>query len=454
MKIAIVGASHAGIACALRAKEEYPNSEITLYEKQRTIGFVAQSIPHYLRGDSNFYKLSSYISISELENLGIEVKTQAAVSFLDIKNKKIIYTNSIDYTEHQNFYDKLVIATGSYPSIPLVQGEFKDKFFILKDFESAKKVKKFMNESQSVIIVGGGAIGTEIAKIMSEEKIKTTLIHSSSYILNKYLDEEVAQSIQEKLDAEIITDTVVTEINEVEDGYGRKNVKVRSQDGREYIADGVIYSTGFRPNSFLVSDKLTLGDKGAILIDKYMQTSYPDVFAVGDCATTEISHTRKPMYIPHASDAIRQGEIAALNLVKRTVQLSHSQGTYKLNFDDDNTLCMSGLSYSRAKKEGYNCDIVSIRNDYLDSDNYYETWLVYEKETKLILGIQTVGTAPGIASQADIISLAIQNELTINDIEYTDTYFRHGFKTPKSFMKIIADEVRKKDKSENSLISE
>lgn len=452
MEIRIIGGSHAGIACAIRAREEYPDSHIIVYDKQKNIGFIAQSIPLYLSGDTNFLKMSSYVTTSDLEKLDILVKTQTSVTEIDMEKKTIEYTDLVDQAEGKDSYDKLILATGSYPSLPLVQGEFQDKLYVIKKFEDAVKLKKFMRESRSVVVIGGGAIGAEISKIMNNAHIQTTLIHSSPFILNRYLDKDVAEDVQQSLESdgiEICINSLVTGIQEelIDTGNVRKKVShVFTRDGREFIADGVIYSTGFRPNSFLVADQVELGDKGAIAVDEYMQTSVPDVFAVGDCATTTLTNVKVPTYVPHASDAIRQGEVAAVNLMQPKVKLNKSQGTYKLNFDSENTLCMTGLSLSKAQQEGFNCDVAFVRDDYVNSDAYYEMWMVYEKETHKILGMQSKGTAKEIAAQADIISLAIQNDMTVEEIEYTDFYFKHGFKNPRSFTKMVADKIRQQER--------
>ncbi|MBS7576623.1 MULTISPECIES: FAD-dependent oxidoreductase [unclassified Enterococcus] len=448
MKIIIIGGSHAGIACAIRAREEFPTAEITIYEKQKKIGFIAQSIPLYLSGNVNFLKMSSYTTATELEGLNIEVLTQVAILDIDSENKSLLFFDLVDHIEGEVSYDKLVLATGSYPSLPLVKGVFRDKLYVIKKSDDAEKIKKFMNESRSVIIIGGGAVGVELAELMKNAHIKTTLIHPSGYILNRYLDEAVALEVQKSLinrEIEIFTDTIVTSIQEETVDLLTKQKKIShvyTQDGRKLMADGVIYATGFRPSTFLVADKVTLGDKGAIVVDEYMQTSQPDIFAIGDCATTRLTNVKKPQYIPHVSDAIRQGEIAAVNLVAPKIKLNQSQGTYKLNFADNIVLCMTGLTLKKARLEGFDCEMVFIHDQYVNSDEYYELWLVYEKESRRILGMQSRGTAPEIAAQADIISLAIQNQMTVDEIEYTDFYYKHGFKNPRSFTKIIADEIR------------
>jgi NADPH-dependent 2,4-dienoyl-CoA reductase/sulfur reductase-like enzyme len=449
MEIKIIGGSHAGIACAIRAREEYPDSQIVIYEKQKTIGFIAQSIPLYLSGDSGFSKLSHATTISELERLNIIVKTQTAVADIDLDKKMIKYADLVYGQEGKDRFDKLVIATGSYPSLPLVEGEFKEKLYVVKKFEDAEKLKKLMRESRKCIVIGGGAIGVEIAKILNDAHIDTTLIHSSDFILNRYLDREVAEEMQHTLEDEgikIVTRSIISSIKEEINHDQRNTIHIKTVDGRHFTADGVIYATGFRPNSFLVADKLALGDKGAIQVDAYMQTSHSDVFAVGDCATTTLKNIKIPTYVPHVSDAIRQGDIAAVNLVEKKAKLNNSQGTYKLNFDKKISLCMTGLTLEKAKSEGFDCDVVFIRDNYVNNDDYFEMWLVYEKRTHKILGMQCKGSAKELGAQADIISLAIQNDMTVEEIEYSDFYFKHGFSNLRSFTKMFADKIRQMER--------
>lgn len=177
-----------------------------------------------------------------------------------------------------------------------------------------------------------------------------------------------------------------------------------------------------------------------------MQTSHPDVFAVGDCATTTLKNVKLPTYVPHASEAIRQGDIAAVNLIEKKVKLNCSQGTYRLNFDKKISLCMTGLSLEKARKEGFDCEVAFISDTYVNSDDYFEMWLVYEKGTHKILGMQCKGSAIELGAQVDIISLAIQNDMTVEDIEYSDFYFKHGFNNLRSFTKMFADKIRQTER--------
>ena len=454
MKIVVIGGSHAGLSCAIRARKEYPDSQIVIYEKQQNVGFISQNILRYLDDEINFLEGSSYTSISELNKLNIVVRNRTSVLNIDMESKAIKILDLTDGTESEDNYDKLILATGSSPSLLPIVTENYEHIFTLKTFKDAGKLKKFMGEARNIIIVGGGASGVELSYILTKYNIKATLIHSSEHILNRYLDDEVSDGIQaslEKSGVEIHTNTIVTDIWHEKDDYKNKSVShLVTKDGKKFVADGIIYAVGSRPNTFLVSDKLSLNDKGAIIVDEYMQTSHPDVFAVGDCATTSLTNIKEPIYISNASDAIRQGETAAINLVEAKDKVTKSQGTYKLNYDLKNILCKTGLTLKQAKREGFDCGIVHVKDDYESAGLFFEIWLVYEKESHKILGMQSRGSAPEIAPQIDIISLAIQNNMTIKELEYVDFYFRHGFKNPKSFAKLIADEIRDKEAKEKN----
>lgn len=445
MRVVIIGGSHAGIACASRAREEYPDAEIVIYEKQTSIGFVAQSIPLFLRDDPNFETLASYVDVDGLARHGIKVKTGCVVRDVDTAAKQldVMTADGLVRTEP---YDKLVLATGSYPSIPLAAGQYEDLLFVVKNYEHAVKIREFMDYGETVIVIGGGAIGIEMCRVMLEHGLRTTLVQSHVSILDRYVDEELAQLGREALEESgvvVHTQTLITGIRETTI-EGRRQIVVTSQDGRTFAADGVVYATGFRPNSFLLRNQAELGDKGAIVVDEYMQTSVPDVFAVGDCATTKLTHVAVPRYIPHASDALRQGEIAAINLAGPRQKLNPSQGTYNLNIGE-RTLCMTGLTVRQAREEGLDADVAFFKNDYIEGERHYRIWLVYEKGTHKILGMQLRGTAPELSPYADIISLAIERDMAIEELEFADFYFKHGYRNPNNFTKILADIVRVQD---------
>ncbi|MDR0481854.1 MAG: FAD-dependent oxidoreductase [Cellulomonadaceae bacterium] len=452
MKIVIVGGSHAAIACALRAREEYPDATVVMYEKQDTIGFVAQSIPLYLQGKSDFQKVRAYVTVRDLVEKGIAVHTEVTVRKVNIADKTIEYADK-KHAVHTDSWDKLVMATGSYPTVPVVKGDFDGNVFIIKKFDDAVKIKKMIAVAKSVVVIGGGAIGVEIARLLVQQDLEVTLVQSHEQLMNRYLDDELAnevKAVSRGYGIDVRTGSVVSEIEVLKGGpYKNRRLKVTTSDGKSVVADGVIYATGFRPNSFLVHKDVQLGPYGAIVVDDYMQTSVPDVFAVGDCATTRVTNVAEPKYMPHASNAVRQGGVCALNLMGPRKAINPSQGTYNMNFDG-RIMCMTGLSQKRATEEGFDAMIAHVVNKYIASDKFYEMWLVFEKGTHKILGLQARGTSQEVSSYADLLSMAIEQNLTIDDIEYTDFYFKHGYEDPRGFTKVLADAVRRMNPKENA----
>jgi NADPH-dependent 2,4-dienoyl-CoA reductase/sulfur reductase-like enzyme len=447
MKVIIIGGSHAGIACARRVREEFPDAEVIILEKQEEISFISQSIPLYLMGQNDISKHRGYTTVKELESEGIQVRVETTVRSIDTNKKTIFMTHVGSGDVKEENYDKLVLATGSYPLLPIFSGEFNDRLLVVKDIEDAKYIGKLSETAKKIIIVGGGFIGVEISRVFATQGLDVTLIQAHSYLLDKYLDEPAARNVEKMMRDEgidIQLSTFPVDIREESNPKTGTSLNLYTDHYEKFEADVIIYSVGFRPNSFLLANQVELGDMGAIEVDDYMRTSKPDVFAIGDCATSRVNRIKGNKYLPHASEAIRQGQIAAINLMKPRQKITPSQGSYSMNLEG-RTVCATGLSQTKADAEGFNCGRVHYRNQFLNSDEYMNIWMVYEKGTHRILGIQVEGTVNGISLYADLISLAIQEDLSIEDVEFSDFYFKHGYKNPNGVMQTLAQLIRQED---------
>jgi len=443
MKVIVIGASHAGIAFAMRAKEQEPEAEIVLYDREDEISFISQSIPLYLMGKSDILTHGNYTSVKELEGLGIKVKNNTVVEAVDVKKKTISYVNVNESNLMEDTYDKLVLATGSFPSLPLFSTD-SDHVHVIKSVHDAKNLTDIMKSNNRVVVIGGGLIGVEISRILGLRGIPVKLLHPHAHILNKYVDEDLANQLTQELinnGVDVHLNTIATDLQI----KGNSEVLTIMTDTHEqYEAEDVIVAIGFRPNSLLLRNDATLGDMGAILVDEYMQTSIPDIFAVGDCATSFVNRLKDPIYMPHASEAIRQGQVAALNLVKPTFKIPPSQNTYNMNLEGL-TLCTTGLTLKMALANGIKAKEVIYRNDSLDGSHYLEVFFVYEEKTYKIIGAQFMATTVGVSEYVNILSLAIQENLSIFDMEFSDFYFEHGYKNPHSFTSILAKLVRQNE---------
>jgi NADPH-dependent 2,4-dienoyl-CoA reductase/sulfur reductase-like enzyme len=447
MKVVIIGGSHAGIACARRCREEHSDAEIVIIERKKDVSFVSQTIPLFLIGEENILEEGHYTTPTELESEGIEVLTKMEVKAIEVDRKRLTYANVDTDKLDEMFYDKLVMATGSYPVLPLVNGVFNETFFLLKNVEDAIAIKKFMERSRDVMIVGAGIIGVELARIFAKKGLNVTVLQARNHVMNRYLDVELAKVVEKSICNIGINLHLNTRVVDYQakkaNAFHKSEVIVKIDNGQKIKASGVVLSVGFRPNSYLLRGQVKLGVKGAILTDEYMQTSVSDVFAVGDCATScfMLDVNR---YNPHASEAIRQGVMAAINLLEPKQKIPCSLGTYNLNMQGY-TVAVTGITKDLAIAGGYDVDAVYFKNQHLDAKEFSCMQLVYEKKTHVILGFQVVGNT-SVNEYANVFSLVIQQKLTIEDIEFSDFYFEHGYKDPSGFTKIMARLIREKER--------
>ncbi|AGV74126.1 NAD(P)/FAD-dependent oxidoreductase [Lactococcus cremoris] len=443
MKIVIVGSSHAGICAGLRALEEYPEAEITLYDKRNQVSFVSQGIISYLAGQKSVLNQSSYSSVEELKEAGLNMQMETVIEEIDTNHKKVFYRRSNSKKTKVTDYDKLILATGSYPAMTSVPFDKKSNLYFLKSMEDAIKAEEFLATAKNIAVIGGGMTGVEVARITQDRGIQTTLIHRNKNLLNDYLDEPASRLLESWMNAEgtrLLLNTEVTEISV--DG---ENTVVQTTNGQKIAVDGVIFTIGFRPNSYLLNQQVELGDRGAVVVDEYMQTSCPDVFAVGDVSTTYVNLLEENRYLPHASDAVRDGEIAAINLLEARQKITSTQGTYHVPMKNL-VMAMTGITMKQAVGFGYDADAVHLLNEHLEGRLPSNIWMIYERRTHQILGLQCIGKTSDMAEYVNIFSLAIQQQLRIEDIEFTDFYFEHGYKDPRGFNRILARLVRENER--------
>lgn len=443
MKIVIVGSSHAGICAGLRALEEYPEAEITLYDKRNQVSFVSQGIISYLAGQKSVLNQSSYSSVEELKAAGLNMQMETVVEEIDTKNKRLFYRRVNSKKTKLALYDKLIFATGSYPAMTSVPFDKKSKLYFLKSMDDAIKTDEFLKTAKNIVVIGGGMTGVEVARIAQERGIQTTLIHRNKNLLNDYLDEPASHLLESWMNAEGMRLLLNTEVTEI--GFDEENTIIQTANGQKIPVDGVIFTIGFRPNSYLLNQQVELGDSGAVIVDEYMQTTCPDVFAVGDVSTTYVNLLEKSYYLPHASDAVRDGEIAAINLLAPRQKINSSQGTYHVPMNNL-VMAMTGITIRQAVDAGYDADAVHLLNEHLDGHSPSNIWMIYERRTHQILGLQCIGKTSDMAEYVNIFSLAIQQELKIEDIEFTDFYFEHGYKDPRGLNRILARLVRENER--------
>ena len=438
MKIIVIGCTHAGTAAVVNMKELYPNSKITVYEKNDNISFlscgIALSIGNVVTEPEKLF----YNSPENLMSQGIETKMKHEVLDIDFDNKNIKAKNLLDDTIIEDSYDKLVLTLGSWPIVPKFEGGNLENIVLCKNYDHAKNIINKAEDAKNIVVIGAGYIGVELAEAFQMKNKNVTLIDAENRIMSKYLDKEFTNKAQDEFTKKGVNLVLGQKVQKFE---GDNKVSKVYTDKSTIDADLVVLCIGFAPNTSLVKDELDTLPNGAIIIDEYMRTSREDVFAAGDCCVVKFNPTNENRYIPLATNAVRMGTLIAKNLVKPTLKYFGTQGTSGIKIYD---LCIAstGLTEEVAKSTT-KLDVESVivtdnyRPEFMPTFEEATLKIVYDKYSRKVIGGQIMSKID-LTQFMNTLSVVIQKEMTIDELAVTDFFFQPHFNKPWSLLNIAA----------------
>lgn len=444
MKVIVVGCTHAGTAAVINIKEEYPESEIVVYEKNDNISFlscgIALSISKVVTEPEKLF----YNSPKGLEDLGIKTNMKHEVLDIDLINKKVKVKNLIDNEILEDTYDKLILTLGSWPIVPKFEGGELENIVLCKNYDHAKTIINKSKDSKNVVVIGAGYIGVELAEAFKIQGKNTILIDAEDRIMSKYLDPEFTDIAEQ-----IFTEKGVRlELGQKVEKFEGKDGKVSKvlTDKNEFEADLVVLCIGFKPNTQLLKDKIDILPNGAIMIDEYMRTSAKDVLAAGDCCVVKYNPAKDTRYIPLATNAVRMGTLIAKNLIEPKLKYLGTQGTSGIKIYDL-SIASTGLTEEMANTTTkFNVGSVIVKDNY--RPEFMPTFeevilkLVFDKDNHKILGGQIISKID-LTQFMNTLSVVIQNEMTLEELAVTDFFFQPHFNKPWSLLNIAALEAIK-----------
>lgn len=438
MKIVVVGCTHAGTAAVVNMKELYPNSQITIYEKNDNISFLSCGIALSVGNVVTDVQKLFYNSPENLASQGIITNMKHEVLDIDFDNKTLLINNLTTGETFEDTYDKLVLTLGSWPIVPKFEGGELENIVLCKNYDHAKTIIDKTSDAQNVIVIGAGYIGVELAEAFEMKNKNVTLIDAEDRIMSKYLDKEFTDMAEAEFTKRGVNLVLGQKVQKFE---GTDKVSKVVTDKGEYEADLVVLCIGFTPNTKLVKGKLDTLPNGAIIIDEYMRTSKEDVFAAGDCCVVRFNPANEDRYIPLATNAVRMGTLVAKNLINPTLKYMGTQGTSGIKIYD---LCISstGLTEEAAKKTtSLNVSSVTVidnyRPEFMPTFEEAKLTLVYDTDTRKVVGGQIISKID-LTQFMNTLSVAIQNEMTIEELAITDFFFQPHFNKPWSLLNIAA----------------
>jgi NADPH-dependent 2,4-dienoyl-CoA reductase/sulfur reductase-like enzyme/rhodanese-related sulfurtransferase len=430
-KIVIIGGVAAGPKAAARLRRLDPTAEITIIERDDLVSYAGCGTPYYIKGDIAEFNELIETPVGTPRDAAffrkvkdISVLTRTLAEKVD-RERKTVSVISLDTSERKELsYDKLVLATGGTPVLPPIPGIDLKHVYTLRSPHDAAAIRDAI-ESGSVkraAVVGAGLIGLEMCEALSARGLEVTVIEMMPHLLPGLLDVETATFAMRHAQSQGITGIMGERVVAIE-GNGEGSVHKVVTEHQSIEADIVIVAVGVRPNDQLARDAgLDVAPKGGIIVNEFMQTSDPDIYAGGDCTLCKHIVSGQTVYVPLGSTANKHGRVIGSNLAGHKETFPGIAGTAVAKHCDFNIGC-TGLTEQKAKELGYN--VVTCLSPAPDHAHYYPgakviyTKLVVDADTRKVLGVQVVG--PGeAAKRIDVVATALCFGATVDDLAFLD----------------------------------
>lgn len=429
MRIVIIGAVAAGTSAAAKARRNDDFAEIIIYEKDKDISYSGCGLPYYIGGDvEDINELTPRDVKFFKDKYDIDVRIQHEVISIDPDKKTLVVKNCLTNDTFEDFYDKLVLATGASPFIPRIEGIDKKHVFFLRNVENARNIKAFIEEYKptKAVIAGTGFIGFEVLESLVNYSMDVTIVEVADKITPN-LDNDMASFLENTLAKKGVKILKSTSINQILD----KQIILSNENILD--TDLVIMATGVRPNVALAKNiGVKLGVTGAIEVNNRMETNIKDIYAAGDCIETFNAITGKPVYRPLGTTANKTGRIAGdvLSGGNLTYRGNLSTGIFKLF---DLSIGSTGLSEKEALSEGYDVEVVhNIKPNKPSYMNGQEMVIkaIADRSSKRLLGVQIIGYE-GVDKRIDVFATLLTYKATVDELFHLDLSYAPPFSTTK-----------------------
>lgn len=443
-KIIVVGASHGGHQSVLELTRKYKDLDIKLFEAGDFISFMSCGMELYLENSVTDVNDVRNFKPEDLEKRGAEVYANHEVTKIDADNKQVA-VKDLKSGETQNYaYDKLILSSGVTPNDLPVPGHDLENVYLMRGKDWAEKIKAKLTDPavKNITVIGAGYIGIEAAEASTKAGKHVTLIDMIDRPLGNYLDSDLTDVIAKEL-ADKGVDVVTSAKIESYEGTG-KVTAVKTSDA-EYPSDLVIQAAGVKPNTEWLKGTVDLDARGWIETDEYLRTNLPDVYAMGDAVLAYSIPAQTKMPIALATVVRREARYVVDHIFENTpsVPFQGVVGSSALSVFDYH-FASSGLNTTTAKKAG-----VTVRTSFY-KDTLRPAYVPAEKgnpdvyvgldfdpQTHKILGGAVLSTYD-ITAQGNVIALAVQQGLRLEDLAQADFFFQPGFDRQWSLLNLAA----------------
>jgi len=435
MKYIIIGAVAGGASTAARLRRNDEQAEIVIFEKGEYISYANCGLPYYIGNViTNRNALFVQTAASFNKRFNIDVRTLTEVTAINRSTKTVSARNQTSGEQYEESYDKLILSPGAEPVRPPLPGITSKGIFTLRNVADMDYIKAYVQQEQvkKAVVIGAGFIGLEMAENLYSLGLDVSIIEMADQVLTP-VDFPIAAILQQHIRSKGVhlhLSTAVSGFEQTESG-----LQVLLSNNKVLEADVVILSIGVKPDTRLAADAgLKIGDARGIRVNEYLQTSDPDIYAVGDAIEFTNPITLKPMITYLAGPANKQGRICADNLVfGHTKKYKGSINTAIVKVFDM-TVATAGTASKHLQAAGIKHHISTITSGshagYYPGSKQMTIQIAFTPDEGRLLSAQIVGY-DGVDKRLDILASVIKRNGTIDEL----TEFEHAYAPPFSSAK-------------------
>ncbi len=419
-RILIVGGVAGGASAAARLRRLDEATQIVMFERGDHVSFANCGLPYFIGGaikDRDALLLATPESFKQRFNIDVRIRNE--VVNMDPKEKRVQVVELTTSKTYIEYYDQLILSPGAEPVVPSIPGVDSDSVFTLRNVADMDRISQFIStrNPRKAVVVGAGYIGLEMTEGLRARGLSVELVEMLDQVMPG-LDKEMAWFLHRHLSEHGVTVRLADGVCAFQ--QAGSSLKIRLSSGGELDCDFAMLTAGVRPEVKLAREAgLEIGEQGGIKVNEYLQTSDPDIYAIGDAVEVRDFVLGDATLIPLAGPANKQGRMAADNLCGKKRRYNGTQGTVVLRLFDL-TVAMTGASEKAMAKTDIQYEKVYLHPashaGYYPGAELMHVKLLFRKGDGKILGAQIVG-GDGVDKRIDVLAVAIRAGMTVFDLQ-------------------------------------
>ncbi|ENQ5773432.1 FAD-dependent oxidoreductase [Vibrio fluvialis] len=469
-KIVIIGGVAGGASAAARARRLSEDAQIIMFERGPFVSFANCGLPYHIGGDiKERANLLLQTPESFLARFNVDVRVMNEVVRINRADKAITVRNLLDQSEYEESYDFLLLSPGAGPIVPPIPGLDNPLTHSLRNIPDMDRILETiqMNQPDHATVIGGGFIGLEMMEAFHQLGIKTTLIEMADQVMTP-VDREMAGFAHAEIRAkgidlrlgvalQAVEFKPATSMPSIDSGENIEHQHMNGEldltlsNGETLTTDILIMAIGVRPETKLAAEAgLQIGELGGIYTNAHMQTSDPNIYAVGDAIEEKDFVTGQSTLVPLAGPANRQGRMAADNMLGRSETYQGTQGTAICKIFDL-AVASTGKNEKQLKRAGIEYEKVYVHTashaSYYPGAEIVSFKMLFDPKSGKIFGAQAVGK-DGIDKRIDVMAVAQRAGMTVEQLQHLELTYAPPYGSAKDVINqaaFVATNIMKGD---------